>query len=91
MRSGLWTPENLADTGAVGKKNRAAMQLLPSADMAANVFSRSKPRLAVLYHWPHSQKAIDAIRAAGYAGPLEGADDLMEIVIGDGLRVTRPK
>jgi len=88
---GLWTPENLADPGPAGKKNRAAIQLLPSADMAANVFSRSTPKLAVLYHWPHSQKAIDAIRAAGYAGPLEGADDLMEIVIGDIPRVTRPK
>jgi ribonuclease Z len=88
---GLWTPEALADTGAVGKKNRAAIQLLPSAEMAANVFSKAKPRLAVLYHWPHSPKAIDAIRAAGYSGPLEGADDLMEIVIGDSIRVTRPK
>jgi ribonuclease Z len=88
---GLWTPENLADPGPVGKKTRGGMQLLPSADMAANVFSRSKPRLAVLYHWPHSQQAIDAVRAAGYAGPLEGADDLMEIVIGDSVRVTRPK
>lgn len=46
--------------------------------------------MAVLYHWGHTQRVIDLIRAAGYTGPLEGADDLMEIMIGDSIRVTRP-
>lgn len=87
----LWTPEALADTGAVGKKVRAAVQLLPNAEMAATVFSKTKPRLAVLHHSPHTPRTIDAIRAAGYGGPLELADDLMEIVFADTMRIRRAK
>ena len=84
-----WTAETLADTGAVGKKSRAATKLLPNVEMTADLFNRTKPRMAVLYHWSHTQGIIDQLRAAGYAGSLEGADDLMEIVVGDTLRVVR--
>jgi ribonuclease Z len=86
---GMWTPEQLADTSAAGRKGRAAVQLLPNAEMAATVFRGSKPRMAVLHHSPHNQRALEVIREAGYAGPLEMADDLMEIVIGDSIRLKR--
>lgn len=85
-----WTAETLADTSGVGRKSRAATRLLPSVEMTADLFNRTNPRLAVLYHWSHTQRIIDQLRAAGYAGSLEGADDLMEIVVADSLRVVRP-
>jgi ribonuclease Z len=85
---GVWTPEQLADTGTAGKKQRAAVQLLATPDQAGTVFARSHPKLAVLSHWGHTERAIELTRAT-YRGRLEGADDLMEIVIGDSIAVTR--
>ena len=85
----VFAPPTSPDTGIAAKKQRGAALLLPSAEMAAAVFAQSRPRLAVVYHWFHNQGVLDAIRAAGYSGPLEGADDLMEIVITDSVSVRR--
>jgi ribonuclease Z len=55
-------------------------------DQAARIFSRVKPRLAVYSHAPATESVIDQTRQ-GYSGPLEGAEDLLTITIGDEIGV----
>jgi ribonuclease Z len=47
---------------------------------AAEVFRRVAPRLAVYSHAPNSERILQQTRAI-YAGPLEGAEDLLTIII----------
>jgi ribonuclease Z len=51
-------------------------------DQAGQVFARVKPRLAVYSHAPATQSVIDQTRKI-YSGPLEGAEDLLTIEIGE--------
>lgn len=55
-------------------------------DQAARIFSRVKPRLAVYSHAPATQSVVDQTRP-GYSGPLEGAEDLLTITIGEQIGV----
>lgn len=55
-------------------------------EQAGDVFSRVKPRLAVYSHGPNTAAVIERTRKT-YAGPLEGAEDLLTIVIGDRIDV----
>ena len=55
-------------------------------EQAGDVFSRVKPRLAVYSHAPSSERMISQTRKT-YAGPLQGAEDLLTIVIGDEIEV----
>jgi ribonuclease Z len=57
-------------------------------EQAAEVFSRTKPRLAVFSHSPGTQSILDKARA-GYSGRVEMGEDLMSIDIGDDIRITR--
>jgi ribonuclease Z len=57
-------------------------------EQAAEVFNRTKPRLAVFSHSPGTQSILEKTRAA-YAGRVEMGEDLMAIEIGDDIRVTR--
>lgn len=57
-------------------------------EQAGEVFSRVKPRLAVYSHAPNSERMISQARKT-YAGPLEAAEDLLTIVIGDRIEVRR--
>ena len=59
-----------------------------TAEQAAGVFNRTKPRLAVFSHSPGTQSILDKTRAA-YSGRVEMGEDLMSIEIGDDIRVTR--
>jgi ribonuclease Z len=63
-----------------------ALHTLP--EEAGEVFSRVKPRLAVYAHAPISEALIARTRKT-YSGPLEGADDLMTIEIGQTITVRR--
>ena len=53
---------------------------------AGEVFSRVKPRLAVYSHAPNSESMISQTRKT-YAGPLQGAEDLLTIMIGEKIEV----
>jgi len=55
-------------------------------EQAGDVFSRVKPRLAVYSHAPNSERMISQTRKT-YAGALEGAEDLLTIVIGEKIEV----
>jgi ribonuclease Z len=57
-----------------------------TAEEAGEVFSRVKPRLAVFSHAPNSERMISQTRKT-YAGPLQGAEDLLTIVIGEKIEV----
>jgi ribonuclease Z len=54
---------------------------------AAEVFRRAAPRLAVYSHAPTSERILAQTRTAGYAGPLQGAEDLLTILIGEQIEV----
>jgi ribonuclease Z len=57
-----------------------------TAEEAGSVFTRVKPRLAVYSHAPNSERMISQTRKT-YAGPLQGAEDLLTIVIGETIEV----
>ena len=59
-----------------------------TAPQAAEVFNRTKPRLAVFSHSPGTQSILEKTRAA-YSGRVEMGEDLMAIEIGDDIRITR--
>jgi ribonuclease Z len=85
----IWA-DTAATDPAIAKKIAAAKLLLPAPQVAATVFARTRPKLAVFNHWPHQQRILDITRSI-YDGRLEGADDLMEIVVGDTIIVRRPQ
>ena len=53
---------------------------------AGEVFARVKPRLAVYSHAPNAQRVIAQTRKT-YTGPLEGAEDMLAITIGNRIDV----
>jgi ribonuclease Z len=53
---------------------------------AGEVFRRVAPRLAVYSHAPNSERILAQTRTA-YAGPLQGAEDLLTILIGAHIEV----
>ena len=62
-----------------------------SPEQAAGIFQQVAPKLAVYTHivGAANQALIDRTRAAGYTGPLQLAQDLMLIEIGDTFQVLR--
>lgn len=56
-------------------------------EQAAQVFRRVAPRLAIYSHAPNTERVLTQTRAAGYAGPLQGAEDLLTILIGAQIEV----
>jgi len=59
-----------------------------SAAETGVVFSRTKPRLAVYAHGGNASAVVEARK--NYAGPLEVADDLMTILVGEKVEIQRP-
>ncbi len=55
-------------------------------EQAGQVFARVKPRLGVYSHAPATPSVMEQTRKT-YAGPLEGAEDLLTIEIGDRIGV----
>ena len=65
-----FTPEQLADTTAVGARRRAALALLGTPEQVGPLFARAQPKLAVYYHYTRDSTLVPRTRAV-YAGPLE--------------------
>jgi len=55
-------------------------------EQAGEVFARVKPRLAVYSHAPSTDRVIAQTRKT-YKGPLEGAEDMLAITIGNTIDV----
>ncbi|MGQ0702257.1 MAG: MBL fold metallo-hydrolase [Gemmatimonadales bacterium] len=83
-----FTPEELADTTAVGARRRAALEMLGTPEQVGLLFARALPKLAVFYHYGRNPTILPRTRAV-YSGPLELAEDLMQITIGDRIVVNR--
>ena len=73
------TSKNLARTEAIIEHHT-------TPDQAGQLFSRVKPRLAVYSHAPATLAVIEQTRKT-YSGPLQGAEDLLTIDIGDQITV----
>lgn len=73
------TAKNLARTEAIIEHHT-------TPDQAGQIFSRVKPRLAVYSHAPATLAVIEQTRKT-YSGPLQGAEDLLTIDIGDQITV----
>ena len=77
-----FTPEELREQGRVGDRRRAATQLLGSPEDAAEVFTRSHCKVAILTHATPDDGSRARVKAA-YRGRLEFPDDLTEVLVGD--------
>jgi len=76
-----FTQEELKEAGRVGDRRRAASQLLGSPEDAAEVFTRSQCKVAILIHATPDDGSRARVRAA-YRGRLEFPDDLTEVLVG---------
>jgi len=74
-----WFPTNPQAAEAILAKHTTPEQ-------AGEVFARVKPRLAVYSHAPNTESVITQTRKT-YAGPLEGAEDMLTVEIGDKIEV----
>ena len=74
-----WFPTNPVSAAAILAKHTTPEQ-------AGEVFARVKPRLAVYSHAPNAERVIAQTRKT-YKGPLEGAEDMLTIEIGDKIEV----
>lgn len=70
-----WFPGNPRLVAAILAKHTTPEQ-------AGEIFTRIKPRLAVYSHAPNAERVITQTRKT-YKGPLQGAEDLLSILIGD--------
>jgi ribonuclease Z len=75
-----------------GSTDLAATELIiahhTTAEQAGEVFARVKPRLAVYSHAPNTGAVIAQTRK-NYSGPLQGAEDLLTIDVGEQITVRR--
>ena len=74
-----WFPNNPQIVEAILSKHTTPEQ-------AGEVFTRIKPRLAVYSHAPNAERVIAETRKT-YKGPLEGAEDLLTIEIGEKIDI----
>ena len=76
-----WFPANPKMAEAILAKHTTPEQ-------AGEVFARVKPRLAVYSHAPDAERVITQTRKT-YAGPLQAAEDMLTIEIGEQIDVRR--
>jgi ribonuclease Z len=74
-----WFPANAELAEAILAKHTTPAQ-------AGEVFARIKPRLAVYTHAPSADRVITQTRRT-YTGPLQGAEDMLTIEIGEKIDV----
>jgi ribonuclease Z len=74
-----WFPSNPEVAAAILAKHTTPEQ-------AGEVFARVKPRLALYSHAPNAERVIAQTRKT-YAGPLQGAEDMLTIEIGEKIDV----
>jgi ribonuclease Z len=77
-----WFPDNPTLAASILAKHTTPAQ-------AGELYTRIKPRLAVYSHAPRHARILAETRQL-YTGPLEGAEDLLVIEVGDSVRVIRP-
>jgi ribonuclease Z len=66
--------------------NREGARRHTTPEQAGEVFARVKPRLAIYSHGPNAESVITQTRKT-YAGPLQGAEDMLTIEIGEKIDV----
>jgi ribonuclease Z len=76
-----WFPNNPKVAEAILAKHTTPEQ-------AGELFARVKPRLAVYSHAPDAERVLSQTRKT-YAGPLQGAEDMLTIDIGEKIEVRR--
>lgn len=76
-----WFPTDPKVAGAILAKHTTPEQ-------AGELFARVKPRLAVYSHAPDAERVFSQTRTT-YAGPLQGAEDMLTIDIGERIEVRR--
>ena len=76
-----WFPTNPQMVEAILAKHTTPEQ-------AGELFARVKPRLAVYSHAPDAERVLSQTRKT-YAGPLQGAEDMLTIEIGEKIDVRR--
>ena len=76
-----WIPNNPQLVASILAKHTTPEQ-------AGEIFTRIKPRLAVYSHAPNAERVITQTRKT-YSGPLQGAEDLLTIEIGEKIEVRR--
>ena len=74
-----WFPTNPELAAAILAKHTTPEQ-------AGGVFARVKPGLAVYSHAPNAERVITQTRKT-YSGPLQGAEDMLTIEIGEKIEV----
>jgi ribonuclease Z len=74
-----WFPTNPKVAEAILAKHTTPEQ-------AGGLFARVKPRLAVYSHAPDTERVLSQTREK-YAGPLQGAEDMLTIDIGEKIEV----
>jgi ribonuclease Z len=77
----VWFPSNPKIVDAILAKHTTPEQ-------AGEVFARVKPRLAVYSHAPDAERIITQTRKT-YSGPLQGAEDMLTIWVGEQIEVRR--
>ena len=86
-------PETFQRAGVPPERTKSVVAHHVTPEQAGEVFSRSKPRLAVYSHivLPTATETdlVPATRKT-YAGPLQVGEDLMVIEIGDRIEVRKP-
>ena len=76
-----WFPTNPKVAEAILAKHTTPEQ-------AGEIFTRIKPRLAVYSHAPNAERVVTQTRKT-YTGPLQGAEDMLTIEIGEKIEVRR--
>lgn len=71
---------------ADAETNREATRRHTTPAQAGELFTRVKPRLAVYSHAPDTESVMTQTRKT-YSGPLQGAEDLLTIEIGESIDV----
>jgi len=74
-----WFPNNPQLVAAILAKHTTPEQ-------AGEIFARIKPRLAVYSHAPNAERVITQTKKT-YSGPLQGAEDLLTIEIGERIQI----
>ena len=86
-------PESMHRAGTAPERIKSILAQHVTPEQAGEVFSRTKPRLAVYSHiimpTVTEQDVIPQTRKT-YAGPLELGEDLMVIEVGEKIEVRRP-
>lgn len=76
-----WFPTNPTFAAAILAKHT-------TPEEAGKIFASVKPRLAVYSHAPSAERVITETRRT-YSGPLQGAEDMLTIAIGEKIEVRR--